>query len=212
MFLIALYPFIVFGNNKQPNIEPLMTSFIACDASFFSQIHKSQNELVDYGIVDDIHSEQTIITVKNRNNRNQNYREFSKPMSYKSLSITGYYDSVLKLGKYGDYYFWGFIVNNSVNEIKADLDFLTWQELEKDTIYSANAQIRYEKDDLTTWHQNSSTVSGVKTIPTKGTVEKILLVEKTPEKTLLICSIQGFLPPKLLSTIRPDLETDSLAN
>lgn len=203
--IIVFYSLIAIANEQQPDIDKLMASFVDCDARFFSDLASYQDNLLSATKVQQIDQSQAYIAVEDRTDNDKNYHPFTVPIIYKSLKLTGYYDSALKLGKYGDYYFWGFNVDNSIDEIKTALDHLTWQEMEKDSLYTANAKIHYTDDSLDTWHDNINTIVGVKTLPSTDSVEKLLLLEKSPEMTLLVCSIQGFFPSNLLSTIRPDI-------
>lgn len=204
-FLTLLCSFTAIANEKNNNINQLITSFVECNEKFFSEISHYKYELSTYTPINDINQQLAYIPVTDRSKNGYNYHVFSKPITYKSILLTGYYDSALSLGKFGDYYFWGFIVDNSLDEIKSSLDFLSWSEMEKDSLYTANSKIRFSDDGLDVWHDKTNIIAGVKTMPALGTTEKLLLLEKSPEMTLLVCSIQGFFPPELLQTIRPDI-------
>ena len=112
-----------------------------------------------------------------------NYVQFDKPILYQSLKLTGYYDNSLALGEHGDYYFWGFSVDNSLQDIRSKLDFLLWTEVEEESMYTSNMKIHFSDDSIETWHDNLNTNIGVRTIPAQGTAEKLLLLEKTNMKT-----------------------------
>ncbi|GAA5111143.1 hypothetical protein GCM10023211_16360 [Orbus sasakiae] len=209
-FLTLLCSFTAIANDKNNDINQLIISFVECDAQFFSDISSYKEELSSYTPVNDLNPQLAYIPVADRSKNGYNYHIFSKPIHYKSLLLTGYYDSALPLGKFGDYYFWGFIVDNSLDEIKSSLDFLSWSEMEKDSLYTANPKIRFSDDGLDIWHEKTNIIAGVKTMPALGTTEKLLLLEKSPEMTLLVCSVQGFFPPELLQTIRPDITLSHL--
>ena len=112
-----------------------------------------------------------------------NYVQFDKPILYQSLKLTGYYDNSLALGEHGDYYFWGFSVDNALQDIRSKLDFLLWTEVEKESMYAYSMKIYFSDDSIETWHDNLNTNIGVRTIPAQGTAEKLLLLEKTNMKT-----------------------------
>lgn len=203
--VIFCHSFIATASSEQQNIDQFIASFINCDSTFFSRITEHKNELQKYAIIQSIDEHRAYIAVDDRTKTNHNFSLFSQPISYKSLSITGYYDSAMNLTKYGDYYFWGFMINNDIDEITGVLDSLIWKKIEENYLYIANPKIRYADDSLDTWHDNENTFVGVKTMPAQGTAEKLLLLEKSPDMTLLVCSIQGFLPPELLELERPDI-------
>lgn len=204
--LIIFCSFIVSANDEKANIDQLMTSFTECDSQFFSKIALYKSNLAKYATIKDISPNQAYIMVKDRSINSQNYYHFNTPIIYQSLNLTGYYDSSLSLGKYGDYYFWGFIVDNSIEQIKTTLNALKWDEMEEDSLYITHAKIHYNSDKFDSWQSNSNAIEGVKTLPQANSVEKLLMLEKSPEMTLLVCSIQGFLSPTLLNSIRPDIE------
>lgn len=208
--LIIFCSLIANASDKRDDIDYLMESFIECDSRFFSEIALHKKSLEDYAEIQNIDQSQAYIVVPDRNKTNANHHQFTTPINYHSLKITGYYDSALKLGKYGDYYFWGFIIDNTVEEIKTAFNTVVWREMEKELLYTANTKIHYNNDPLDIWHDNANMMIGVKTLPASGTVEKLLLLEKSPEMTLLVCSVQGFFPPKLLQTIRPDIKLNSI--
>lgn len=203
--IVALCSSLANANNDQQDIDLFIESFTHCDATFFSNMSNIQNKLSDYTKITPINNIQSYISVEDRTSSKKNHHTFSKPIYYHSLKLTGYYDSQLDLGKYGEYYFWGFIIDNPLQEIKSSFNFLSWNEMEKDSFYTTNTKIHFSEDSLKTWHENSDTITGVKTVPSQGTAEKLLLIEKSDDMIILACSIQGFFPPELLATIRPDL-------
>lgn len=184
----------------------LIDSLVLCNPDFFKKVYAEKDELQKYINVTVFDANQAYIPVTNRNENDKNYVYFKTPMIYKNLKITGYYDSAMDLGKIGKYYFWGFIVDNDINQIKDTLNFLDWKNMEKDLLYIANPMIRYISDDIHTWHNNTGTFVGVKTVPAPETTEKLLLLEKGANMNLLICSIQGLVTNELLRQERPDIQ------
>ncbi|OCG61742.1 MULTISPECIES: hypothetical protein [unclassified Gilliamella] len=185
---------------------PLIDSFTPCTPDFFQQIYASKDELEKYTDITLFKQNQAYIPVENRSDIAKNFVYFKTPMTYKNLIITGYYDSAMDLGKIGKYYFWGFIINNEISQIKETLNFIDWKKMEEDVLYIGNPMIRSINDDIQVWHKNTGTVVGVKTIPAPDTTEKLLLLEKAPNMTLLICSIQGIVTSELLKQERPDIQ------
>lgn len=202
---IYLYSTLAYPNKQLDSIDVIIKSLMQCDNSFFFNISDFRQQLDTYMPIKQIDHQQAYIAVKDRIRNNAHYIQFDQPIIYRSLKITGYYDNLLSLNNHGDYLFWGFAFENSLTEIRSELNFVSWKEMEKDSLYTSNMKIHYSDDSIETWHDNPNTMIGVKTIPSQGTAEKLLLLEKTPDMNLLVCSLQGFFPPELLTTIRPDL-------
>lgn len=185
---------------------PLIDSLSLCNTNFFKAIYDNKDELLKVTNVNIIDSDQAFIPVENRTDTNKNYVYFKTPIHYKNLTIKGYYDSAMDLGKIGKYYFWGFIIDNDINQIKETLNFINWKNMEDDLLYIANPMIRNINDDVHVWKENTGTVVGVKTIPAPDTTEKLLLIEKGTNMNLLICSMQGIVTNELLKQERPDIK------
>lgn len=184
----------------------LVNSFIQCKPAFFNILYDNREELQQHTELRSFGKNQAYISVPNRSNNNQNYIYFKTPIMYNTLKIKGYYDSEMDLGSMGKYYFWGFIIDNDLDEIRRVFNSLDWKNMENNTLYISNAKIRFLNDDVHTWKENTGTVVGVKTIPAPDTTEKLLLLEKGPDMTLLTCSIQGLVSPELLKIERPDIQ------
>ncbi|MWN06495.1 hypothetical protein [Gilliamella sp. Pas-s95] len=202
---IALF-FMFYSFIASAEKLPLIDSLTLCTPSFFKDVYANKEELEKYTNIKVFNQNQAYIPVENRTNLDRNYVYFKTPMAYKNLTITGYYDSAMDLGKIGKYYFWGFIVDNDINQIKETLKEINWKNMEENLLYIGNPMIRSINDDTQVWHKNTGTVVGVKTIPAPDTTEKLLLLEKGPNMTLLICSIQGVVTPQLLKQERPDIQ------
>lgn len=185
---------------------PLIESLSLCNTNFFKAIYDNKDELLQVTNVNVINNNQAFIPVENRSDTNKNYVYFQTPIHYNNLTIKGYYDSAMDLGKIGKYYFWGFIIDNDINQIKETLNFINWKDMEDDLLYIANPMIRNINDDVHVWKENTGTVVGVKTIPAPDTTEKLLLIEKGTNMNLLICSMQGIVTNELLKQERPDIK------
>ncbi|MDF7670379.1 hypothetical protein PT276_04045 [Orbaceae bacterium ESL0721] len=205
--VISLF-IIIFTFNASANELRLLKSFVLCKSDFFNKLYENRDILEKHTTIKLINSNQAYIPVTNRTDNSKNYRYFDQPMRYKDLTINGYYDSAMDHGKVGRYYFWGFILDNDPEQIKNSFNFLNWKEIEENKVYIANAKIHYISSDLNSWQDNENVEVGVKTIPAPDTTEKLLLIEKTPTMTLLICSVQGVVPPELLAIERPDINRD----
>ncbi len=205
LLCLCIYSVFAFPNEHSGAVQSLVKSLTECNDLFFSNISKYKNELIPNVPIEEISDQLAYIPVKNRKMHNANYVQFAQPIRYGSLIINGYYDNSLNLGKRGDYYFWGFVIDNSLEEIRSELNFLSWTEIEKDSLYTFNLKIHRSEDSIETWHNNPNTNIGIKTMPAPGTAEKLLLLEKTPDATYLVCSLQGYFPPEVLAIIRPDI-------
>lgn len=198
--------FLFFSFIASADKLPLMNSLIQCSPDFFNIVYTNKEELKKHTNVIVFNNNQAYIPVENRTDSEKNYVYFKTPIIYQNLTIKGYYDSAMDLGKIGKYYFWGFIIDNDISQIKETMNFLEWKNMEKDLLYMANPKIRHIDDDIKIWHKNTGTVVGVKTIPAPETTEKLLLLEKGTGMNLLICSIQGVVSSELLKQERPDIQ------
>lgn len=184
---------------------PLIESLALCSPEFFKDVYASKDELQAHTNIEVFNQNQAYIPVENRADTTKNYIYFKTPILYKNLKIIGYYDSAMNLDKMGKYYFWGFIIDNDIDQIKDALNFLNWKNMEDNLLYIANPMIRNINDDIQVWRKNTGAVVGVKTIPAPNTTEKLLLLEKGDNMRLLICSIQGVVTQELLKQERPDI-------
>lgn len=188
----------------------LIEALTSCNPDFFKYVYEYKNDLKSHTNVEIFNENQAYIPVENRSDTTKNFVYFRSPITYKNLKIIGYYDSAMDLKKMGKYYFWGFIIENNINQIRNSLDFLEWKNMEDNLLYIANPMIRSVNDDIQVWHKNTGTVVGVKTIPAPNTTEKLLLLEKGDNMQLLICSIQGIVTNNLLRQERPDIQIDQI--
>ncbi|WP_085247062.1 hypothetical protein [Gilliamella mensalis] len=202
--IIALF-FMFYTFAVSADKLPLIDSLTLCTPDFFRKVYINKNKLRKHTNIKIFNRNQAYISVENRYDIAKNYVYFKKPMSYKDLTITGYYDHAMNLGKMGKYYFWGFIIDNDINQIKETLNFIDWQSMEDNILYIGNPMIRNINDEIQIWEKNNGTVVGVKTIPAPDTTEKLLLLEKDANMNLLICSIQGTVTSELLKQERPDI-------
>ncbi|MWN90417.1 hypothetical protein GQ597_06865 [Gilliamella sp. Pra-s65] len=202
---IALFV-IFYSFTASADTLPLIDSLIQCTPDFFKVVYTNKEDLEKHTSIKIFEKNQAYISIENRSNADKNYVYFKTPITYKDLTITGYYDSSMDLGKIGKYYFWGFIIDNDINQIKETLNGVDWKNMEDNLLYIGNPMIRSINDDIQVWHKNTGTVVGVKTIPAPDTTEKLLLLEKGPNMNLLVCSIQGIVTPTLLKQERPDIQ------
>lgn len=206
--IVPLFMFCSFAVSADK--IPLIEELTSCNPDFFNHVYQHREELKNHTNVEIFNHNQAYIPVENRTDTNNNFIYFKTPIQYKNLKLIGYYDSAMDLKKMGKYYFWGFIIDNDMNEIRKSLDFLEWKNMEDNLLYIANPRIRNITDDIQVWHKNTGTVVGVKTIPAPNTTEKLLLLEKGDNMQLLICSIQGVVTNNLLRQERPDIQINKV--
>ena len=207
MIKIAVILFVLFCSSAATADKlALIQSLTHCNPNFFKEVYANKSELQKYTNIRTFDKNKAYISVENRTDTNKNYTYFKIPMTYKNLTIKGYYDSAMDLGKLGKYYFWGFIIDNDINQIKETLNFIDWKNTGDNLMYFANPMIRNIDDEIHVWNKNTGTVVGVKTVPAPGTTEKLLLLEKYANMNLLLCSIQGTVTVELLKQERPDIK------
>ena len=207
MIKIAVILFILFCSSAATADKlALIQSLTLCNPNFFKEVYVNKSELQKYTTIRTFDKNKAYISVENRTDTYKNYTYFKIPMTYKNLTIKGYYDSDMDLGKLGKYYFWGFIIDNDINQIKETLNFIDWKNTGDNLMYFANPMIHYINEEIHVWNKNTGTVVGVKTVPAPGTTEKLLLLEKYANMNLLLCSIQGTVTVELLKQERPDIK------
>lgn len=199
--LFLFCSFFALADNRS-----IVESLTSCNPDFFNSIYTNKEELQKLANVTVFNKNQAYIPVENRTDNEKNYVYFKKSFNYKNLKVVGYYDSAMDLGRIGKYFFWGFIIENDITQIKTTLDFLEWKDMEDNLLYIANPMIRHINDDIKVWKNNTGTFVGVKTVPAPETTEKLLLIEKGTNMNLLICSIQGVVSAELLKQERPDIQ------
>ena len=181
----------------------LTQSLTRCDTTFFSEIYHQRTTL----------SRVAPLTV------DQQFRAwfkapvdgngtvwFAQPLHELNLTLSGYFLQTSNLNEinYGKYYYWGLIFKESPEEVMSKLDHLTWNKAGDDYI----SQAMIKADPNSAWEKNAQAVSGI--APAKDSTEKLLMLSKGKEGTLLLCSVQGNVKPDMLATLRPDL-TDGVA-
>ena len=197
--------FLFLASTASADKLALIEALTSCNPDFFKHVYDYKDELKNHTNIETFNQNQAYIPVENRSDPTKNFIYFQSPIAYKNLKLIGYYDSAMDLKKMGKYYFWGFIIENDINQIRDSLDFLEWKNMEDNLLYIANPKIRSISDDIQVWHKNTGSVVGVKTIPAPNTTEKLLLIEKGENMHLLICSIQGVVTNNLLKQERPDI-------
>lgn len=183
--------------------DKLIDTFLKCDDQFFHQLAESKTsfeQFFDIATSDNI----AYIPVKNVQKNDENSIIFKKPINYHGLTITGYQNIYIETPFSGQYYFWGFILNNDLNEVKTTLNKLNWLQYTPEA-YIANAKIYDRRVKSPTWNDNPYSIDGV--MPRQGTIEKSLYLESVPNnKVHLVCSLQGDINNDILYVDRPDMK------
>lgn len=201
----SLISCMVFAqNNTDESItNEIIDSFLQCDNQFFHQLAKNQaffNQYAELTTFENI----AYIPVENLQKYDQDHVMFKTPINYNGLTITGYKNLFINTPFSGRYYFWGFILDNSLDEAKASLDKIDWLKYSP-TAYIANSKIYDNNDKSHIWQDNPYSIDQV--IPREDTIEKSIYLEITSENKLnLLCSLQGDITKDILYPIRPDIK------
>ena len=183
--------------------DKIVDSFLACDNHFFEQLAENKqlfSEYVDLTTTDNV----TYIPVESIYQQNKDKVNFKKTLKYHGLTITGYQNIYIPTNLSGQYYYWGFIFDNSQEEITKTLNNLKWLQY-NNNVYIANAKIYDRNAKSPVWQDNPYSIDGV--VPKLGTIEKSLYLETfTDNQNRILCSIQGDIKKDILYKDRPDMK------
>lgn len=185
------------------NANPLFDAFIGCDSQFFSYIAKNSAELSKNMPVTAINADVATIKVNNRDKFDDGQTLFKTPIKVNGLTLVGYADFASVATDNGDYYYWGFIINESMSDIAAALPEFNW--IPGGGAIVTNPQITDTPAQPGTWRYNPDI--NLESFTAEGTAEKFLFIRaNTGSKTsMLLCSVTGSLPEALLKAERPDI-------
>lgn len=186
------------GGTSPVYANTLTQSLTSCDTTFFNEIYHQRSALSRVApLTVDHHSHAWFKAPVEGNSTVW----FAQPLHELNLTLSGYYLQTSNLNEidYGKYYYWGLIFKESPEEVMSKLDHLTWIKAGDDHI----SQAMIKADPKSAWENNAQAVSGI--APAKESTEKLLMLSKSKEGTLLLCSIQGYVTPDMLTTLRPDL-------
>lgn len=194
---------VPFAMANQANLQSAVDAFMNCDSSFFHQLKSNANDFstsMDLVVQDDF----AYIPVEDVTQQDKSSYTFSNPIHYRGLTLTGFQNIYIETPLLGTYYYWGFIVDNSRDEVKNSLSQFNWVQY-NETSDITNSKIYHRQDKNPHWENNPYSVDGI--APQLMTVEQSLTVLDVNEtQTSLICSIQGDIPEELLYSIRPDMK------
>ena len=200
----SLVSCMVFAQNNEVNItDKVVDSFLTCDNHFFEKLAENKQLISQY--VDLITTDNvTYIPVESIHHQNKDKVNFKKPIKYHGLTITGYQNIYISTNLSGQYYYWGFIFDNSQDEIINTLNKLKWLKY-NETVYIANSKIYDLNAKQSNWQDNPYSIDNV--VPKLGTIEKSLYLENISNKqNRVLCSIQGDVKKDILYKDRPDMK------
>ncbi|XKM12943.1 hypothetical protein RCS94_07895 [Orbaceae bacterium ac157xtp] len=186
------------------NTQSVFDAFTNCDSSFFYQL---KNNAEDFKDITDLVIKDNIayIPVEDVTKRGDTTTTmFKQPIQYRGLNIVGYQNIYIETSFLGQFYYWGFIIDGSVDQVKQSLKQLPWEQY--NTVgYIANPQIFLRYNQNKSWEHNPYSIEGV--VPKTLTAEKSLYLEPLDDNQVhLICSIQGDIERPNLYEIRPDMK------
>ncbi|MFP9429366.1 hypothetical protein ACJ9N4_03590 [Enterobacter sp. LM3] len=180
----------------------LTQSLTRCDTTFFSEIYQQRATL----------SRVAPLTIGQQHHAwfkspvdGNGTVWLAQPLHELNLTLSGYFVQTSNLNEinYGKFYYWGLIFKESPQEVMSRLDHLTWSKAGEDYVSQAMIKTAAHSD----WENNAQAVSGI--APAKESTEKLLMLSKGKQGTLLLCSVQGNVTPEILATLRPDLTAGS---
>lgn len=175
--------------------ESLPESLLHCDSRFFSALYSSASQLKDTAPL--IKQKPYAWFAQPRSGNDVLW--FSQPLRVGKLTLEGYFRRDSIYGADERFYFWGFILSESPQEVIASLHDVEWKA-DSDG-YMARGMIMRAGDSE--WQENRSAVSGIATA--KGSTERVVMLENRQGKTQLLCTVQGSVTDKQILPLRPDL-------
>jgi hypothetical protein len=200
----SLFSCGVFAQDNIPSVtDKIVDTFLECDNQFFQNLSENKelfSEYVDLTTKNDV----TYIPVESIYQQDKDKINFKKPLNYRGLTITGYQNIFIPTSLSGQYYYWGFIFDNSQEEILNALSDIKWSNY-NDKTYIANPTIYDRNAKPAEWQDNPYAIDGV--APRLATIEKSLYLENiNNNQNRIFCSIQGDLTKDLLYKYRPDMK------
>lgn len=196
--------FITCSAFAQNPTDQVIDSFLNCNDQFFQTLAENKSALSEYVDISETPDGTVYIPVKNVEKNHEDTVMFKKPISYKGLTIIGYQNIYVETTLFGQYYYWGFVFDNNVQDIKKAIDQFNWRQYSNET-FITHAQIYDRKNKSAGWQDNPYTIDG--TIPKSWTVEKSIYLETIPTNhSHLVCSLQGDLDKGILYQFRPDMK------
>ena len=205
---VALFLLPVAAVAQQPSSDDLIRQLSSCDAKFFRAVKDNDSSLQSVAPLA-YRGDIAFWKVADRKIDEKSVVMFSVPIDGK-IRLIGYTDDIVDLESMGVYYSWGFLASGTPESIAKVIKPMIedGSRLRKDGEAYVRSEILYTTNAGSTWEKNNNLASG--SVPKKGTVERVLLLEdagdKYPGLTRINCSLQGSVTPQLLATERPDIE------
>ncbi|MDR0565221.1 MAG: hypothetical protein LBG78_09855 [Azoarcus sp.] len=189
--------------------DKLIAALSYCDNRLFEEIYKNKEQLKAFA---PIATNGTVshFVVENRAQREKGVVKFSKPLIGK-VSIIGYEDWSPRFDSLGEFYYWGFHINGTVDYIqKAILPLLAKAKwLKRDgNFYVIPELYNLNRPDLG-WSLENNITGG--RVAARDTLERVLIIEQAdasqPGVTTVLCTVQGRqVPAKIIQVLRPDIK------
>ncbi|MEB0044628.1 MULTISPECIES: hypothetical protein [unclassified Pseudomonas] len=179
-----------------------LKAFTRCDASFFASLNTHRDA---WGAFAPLKQEKNAawITVKNRGSSPENSMPLLGTPVVAGMKLLSYVDESSDLGQLGHYYYWGFIVEGSVNEVAKRLAPLMEQPKQLQNVGSS-----YVRSEIKVGDQWRVIQPQPGTAPGSKRVERVLIVEaegKQGNQSRVNCSVQGAVDGAMLAQLRPDI-------
>lgn len=164
--------------------ESLTEHLVQCDSTFFNDIQQDTVPLSDKAR----QNATAIIDSWAENNpstRHANYIKLSQPLRDGSLLLKSLSFSSNLLSKDELYYYWGLVTPSTPDEIIKATPHIAW-------IKAGNSYMHHPKIKRTgenEWKDNNAAVDGVAV--SRGKVEKLTLLERKGNFTIITCTLQG---------------------
>jgi len=203
--VLILSNIMISGAHGATPIEEVLQTFTACNGEFFYSIKNNKGSISKLSPL--VENEKSAsFSVENRAVSGKNVVNFSSSVDAFGLHFLGYFDEVTSITLKEQYYYWGFFVAESPDEVRSRLEtyIKSHEQLKKvDGAFS-----RLEMHDGKNWVsvESPQQFSG----KTPGSyVERVFLIEKSDNDkfpgTRLSCSIQGPVTDIVIADARPDL-------
>ena len=184
--------------------EDTFRDFTSCDASVFRTLHR---EAATWKTVVPLESigDYSWIKVKNRLEDRDNHIDFTNSPTVAGLKLLSFIDETTDLDSMGLYYYWGFTVSGTVENVVQKLKPLIHnsERLRNDGGAFVRTEIKLPGSRWLPAVTNANTASGV------YKVERVLLIEPDEGHKNVVrvsCSLQGGVTADLLKEVRPDID------
>lgn len=201
--LLFLPILLSFGASAQLS-ERTLRDFTVCDDGFFKSLHREKNEVATIAPMESA-GELSWIKVPNRNEEHLNNFKFQNLPTVANLKLLSYFDEVSDLGSMGMYYYWGFMVSGTVDEVLAKLKPLVHDSgrLRKGDPEYVRTEVKVGNSRWFSIATPSNTPAGLEK------VERVFLIEpeeKVANTVRVSCSLQGGVNGAVLREVRPDIK------